>query len=71
MMSLNPPPNRMLKSEEFQKPVNNFIEENCMVFDNDSEHKCIYSTPLKFTVVKYLIDSWSWLDSQARAYRDT
>jgi len=33
------PPCRMLKSEEFQLPVNNFIEENCMVFDNDSEHK--------------------------------
>jgi len=29
----------MLKSEEFQQPVNNFIEENCVFFDSDDEHK--------------------------------
>ena len=29
----------MLKSEEFQQPVNNFIEENCVLFDGDDEHK--------------------------------
>ena len=29
----------MLKSEEFQQPVNNFIEEHCVLFDGDDEHK--------------------------------
>jgi len=34
----------MLKSDEFQRPINNFIEENCAVFDGDQEHKLEHST---------------------------
>ena len=37
--ALRSPSRRMLKSEEFQQPVNNFIEENCVFFDSDDEHK--------------------------------
>ena len=29
----------MLKSEDFQTPINQFIEQNCAMFDRDVEHK--------------------------------